>query len=270
MRFTDQQLATRLELGETEASRRCMEALRRLRPALGAAAEPIAGGYAFFAGVGSPLTQALGVAMTAPLTEDDAARMEKFFQSRGARTEIECCPLADPSLLERLTQRGYRVLEWSNVLFRPITAGESFAPEPDGIQVIAAAREQAAECAEVAMQGFATALPNADLIRPALHGLYESETTRTFLALVDGIPAGVGGMSLHNGLATLFGAATLEAYRGRGIQNAIFRARLASAVASGCDMAMTITAPASGSQRNAERQGFRVAYTRTKMFRELS
>jgi hypothetical protein len=36
------------------------------------------------------------------------------------------------------------------------------------------------------------------------------------------------------------------------------------AVEHGCDIAMMVTLPGSDSQRNAERKGFRIAYTRTK------
>lgn len=41
-------------------------------------------------------------------------------------------------------------------------------------------------------------------------------------------------------------------------------ARLRIAAARGCDLAMMVAAPGSASQRNAERQGFRIAYTRVK------
>jgi hypothetical protein len=36
------------------------------------------------------------------------------------------------------------------------------------------------------------------------------------------------------------------------------------AVSRGCDLAMVCIEPGSASQRNAERQGFRIAYTRIK------
>ena len=42
------------------------------------------------------------------------------------------------------------------------------------------------------------------------------------------------------------------------------KARLEYAVEMGCDLAMIGTEPGSGSQRNAQRQGFRIAYTRIK------
>jgi hypothetical protein len=46
------------------------------------------------------------------------------------------------------------------------------------------------------------------------------------------------------------------------VQTALIRARLAFAAAAGCDLAAVNTVPGSVSQRNAERQGFRVVYTR--------
>ena len=38
----------------------------------------------------------------------------------------------------------------------------------------------------------------------------------------------------------------------------------AAAAAQGCDIALMGALPGSGSQRNAERHGFRIAYTRIK------
>ena len=44
-----------------------------------------------------------------------------------------------------------------------------------------------------------------------------------------------------------------------------FQARLnREAFDHGCDLAMMVAVPGSDSQRNAERNGFRIAYTRTK------
>ena len=43
--------------------------------------------------------------------------------------------------------------------------------------------------------------------------------------------------------------------------------RLRYAAAQGCTIGMIVTQPGSGSQRNAERHGFRIAYTRTKWHR---
>jgi hypothetical protein len=54
------------------------------------------------------------------------------------------------------------------------------------------------------------------------------------------------------------------------VQRALLAARIQWAVAQGCDLAVTITQNGSVSHRNMERFGFRIAYTRTKLFRPLA
>ena len=61
----------------------------------------------------------------------------------------------------------------------------------------------------------------------------------------------------------LNGDTTLPEYRCLGIQQAIQGVRLDLGVAAGCDIAVSEATPGSTSQRNQERHGFRVAYTRT-------
>ena len=58
--------------------------------------------------------------------------------------------------------------------------------------------------------------------------------------------------------------------RGKGAQMAVLAQRLVDAKARGCTIALMVTAVGSTSQRNAERNGFRVAYTRTKWRRTKS
>jgi GNAT superfamily N-acetyltransferase len=89
-----------------------------------------------------------------------------------------------------------------------------------------------------------------------------------FIAEVDGVPAGGGMLSIHQEVASLGGAGTLPEFRNRGVQKALLVARLALAAESGCVLAMVATMPGSGSQRNVERQGFRVVYTRTKFLKQ--
>jgi hypothetical protein len=86
-----------------------------------------------------------------------------------------------------------------------------------------------------------------------------------WLARLDGQPAGGGSLMIHDGQALICGDGTLPTYRHRGVQTALLRCRLAHAIAAGCDLAVICTQPGSGSQRNAERQGFRVVYARTML-----
>jgi len=73
-----------------------------------------------------------------------------------------------------------------------------------------------------------------------------------------------GDVTIHYGVALLAGASTVREFRHRGAQNALLESRLQYAVNAGCDLAMFCVAPGSASQRNGERRGFRIAYTRIK------
>jgi GNAT superfamily N-acetyltransferase len=74
----------------------------------------------------------------------------------------------------------------------------------------------------------------------------------------------VGVLCLHEGVGLLGGACTVPEARRQGVQRALLGARLRFAADRGCDIAMMCAAPGSASQRNAERHGFRIAYTRVK------
>jgi GNAT superfamily N-acetyltransferase len=72
-------------------------------------------------------------------------------------------------------------------------------------------------------------------------------------------------MSVHDGVAALYGASTIPAFRRRGVQIATIQALVEAAWQRGCDIAFTLAEPGSTSQRNLERSDFKIAYTRAKM-----
>jgi GNAT superfamily N-acetyltransferase len=85
-----------------------------------------------------------------------------------------------------------------------------------------------------------------------------------FLAEIDGEPGAAGVLSMHDNVALFGGASTVPELRRRGLQTALLHERVRYAFDHGCDLAMMVAVPGSDSQRNAERKGFRIAYTRTK------
>ena len=85
-----------------------------------------------------------------------------------------------------------------------------------------------------------------------------------YLAELDGRPIAAATLHMHEGVALMGGASTIPSARGRGAQLALLERRLQDAFANGCDIAMMGALPGSISQRNAERHGFRIAYTRIK------
>jgi GNAT superfamily N-acetyltransferase len=257
MIFADALLARRLESAEAANARGCS-----VQP--GSAVLEIAGGCAIFVGAGSPLTQAVGLGLNGPVSEAETDTLEAFFSSRGAPVSIDLCPLADPGFLETLGGRGYRAVEFNNVLLRRLA----------GAEIVFAPRIRRATAAE------------ADLWSHTVgHGFFEQPELTTnemdvgraifampgalcyIAATESGTPAGGGALAIHDGLATLFADSTIAAHRRTGLHRELIAARLNEAIARGCTLATASTLPGSGSQRNYERLGFQVVYTKVILTR---
>jgi GNAT superfamily N-acetyltransferase len=85
-----------------------------------------------------------------------------------------------------------------------------------------------------------------------------------FIAELSGEAIATGAMTIAGDVALLAGACTIPSARRQGAQLALLEHRLRYAATQGCTVGMMVTQLGSGSQRNAERHEFRIAYTRTK------
>jgi GNAT superfamily N-acetyltransferase len=266
MQLIDLDLARRVEFAEANAGRECAEASHRLHPEIPVAVAEIAGGIAVFAGVDSPVTQAIGVGLKGPVTDSDLDALGDFFQSRKAPAAIELCPLVEMSLYEKFAERNYRLMEVSNVLILENLANAKVARElPPGVTVRASEPAESKLWTLTVAQGFAEHFPVTQSLLDVMEGFPHRKNACCFLAYVDGVVAGGGAVSADHGVSGFFGASTLPAFRRRGVQSALLAARLAWALDQSCDLAVSIAQPGSISHRNIERSGFRVAYTRTKL-----
>ena len=117
------ELARRLEEVEAFVAEAFVRELARRRPGADVAVEEVAGGRAVYAGPGSPLTETKAIGLHGPVTEADLDRMESVFFSRGEPSRVVVCPLADPSLVEGLGRRGYRLFKFENILAMALGPG---------------------------------------------------------------------------------------------------------------------------------------------------
>jgi len=268
--FIDLDFARRVEMAEANAARSCAEALRRLLPDFPEAMETIGGGIALFAGPDSPVTQAIGVGLNGEVTDADLDRLTEFFISRGAPAAAEICPLVDMSLYARMSARGYQLIEVSDMLYLKVADAKLPFDLPPGIAVHIAEPNELRVWTETVCQGFAEHFPVTPQLLEVMEGFANRADAACFFAFVDGQVAGGGAVSAYEKVGGLFGASTLPAFRRRGVQRALLEARMKWAVAQGCDLIVSIAQNGSASHRNMERLGFRIAYTRTKLFRPLS
>ena len=259
-------LARRLERAEGSANAAFVEARARIMPGSGAQWMEVAGTYAMFDGVDSPCTQTFGLGLFQMPTSEDMARLETFFQERQSSVMHEVCPLAEAALLPMLSERGYRPMELSNVLYLLLEQfrSESIAKVSDGVQARVAGEQDHDVWAKTSAEGWSEFQEYAPMMADLSRVSAAKKDGPLFLAEIEGKPVAAGALALHAGVALFAGASTIPAWRHRGAQQALLQRRFQYAMEVGCDLAMIVTAPGSSSQRNAERSGFRVAYTRTK------
>jgi ribosomal protein S18 acetylase RimI-like enzyme len=268
--FIDKAFARRLEAAEGVPQVHYAKLYQKLYPEVGAAAEEICGGGMVFAGVGSPVGRTIGIGLDGPVSAAELDRVEQFYRSRKASSQVDVCPLTDPGLLEMLKARGYVMAELNNVMYRrrrkrriPELAGE--------IMIRPGTRAQADVFADIIARSFFPQGNPPKELHQWITPMFEFSRVITFLACVEGKPvASAAGLIIPEyKIFALFGDATLPEFRGRGIQRALIEARLANGLESGIDVAVVVTQGGSTSQRNYERAGFKVAYSKATLVKTL-
>ena len=263
---TDAALSQRLERAEAKASAAYVESRAHTAPSLGAEWRDFDGTYAMFDGVGSPLSQTFGFGLFSPPTSAQLETIESFFRDRGAEVFHEVSPLADPAVLELMAERGYHPIELTSVMHLRLTTDRSRSQRQLVPQLVVRRVEAGGEdvWAETASRGWSETPEAAAFIRDFGTVSARARGTVCFVAEWEGHPIAAAAIAIHDRVALLAGASTDPAYRGRGAQAALLDTRLAYAGSAGCELAMMGALPGSASQRNGERQGFRIAYTRIK------
>jgi len=269
--FMDLELARRLERTEAAIATSFIPVQQRLAPERGAVWQDFGGTYAIFDGPESPLSQTFGLGLFAPTTPDHLAAIEAFFATRATPTAHEVSPLAGAEPQALLADRGYRPCELSTVLIQELAPTPPTEPGALRVRVMEPGDPAVrAAWVDTSVGGWATEPVFAAAMRSIAEVLSANHKMQHFFVERDGVPVATGSLGMHDGVALLGGASTLPSARGQGAQAALLAARLGSARLAGCELAMMVAAPGSASQRNAERRGFRVAYTRTKWSRPPS
>lgn len=266
MIFSDKHLSQKLERAEARGNAAFVEARARIAPEIGATWIETAGAYAMFDGIESPLTQTFGLGIFAETTNADLDKLEEFFRERGAPILHEVSPLADASAFELFRTREYQPIEFSSVMYRPIDAETDFGAALNAeitTRVIETGEEKL--WARTVADGWATEMEG---LREFMFDLGQISARCAggfpFLAEIASQPIAAGMLFIRDDVAVLAGASTVPGGRRQGAQAALLDARLRFAAERGCQIATMCALPGSQSQRNGEKNGFRIAYTRTK------
>lgn len=272
--FTAPELAHRIDLAEAGLVSAIVSRIRATRPQVGAFAEPVAGGWALFAGVGHPVNKVIGIGADRAPDPAELDRIEAAFAAHGAETRAEVATLARAETHEALSRRGYVLHGFEHVL--GCRLDEAGGAQVDGVagplDVRPAADAELDAWVRAVAGGFARPdesgaggdqpLPEGDALGAMFDDIHRAGGVQRYLARVGGEVAGGASMRIDGEVALLAGAATLPVFRRRGVQRALLRYRLADAARRGCRLAVVVTQPGSTSQSNAQRQGFALLYAR--------
>jgi ribosomal protein S18 acetylase RimI-like enzyme len=274
--FCDVDLAARIERAEVELVSHGSAAAHRRRGEGSGFLKPVMGGVASFAEDDSPLNKVAGLGFHGVPDDGLLDEIERAFADRGAPVQVELAHLGDPDIGARLTERGYRLTSFENVLGLSLS-GEHPRFEPDGIDIRTSGDEEFEQWLEAIADGFAhpdtqgvashEEFPR-EVIAAAVRDLVSAAGMRRYSAVCEGTVVGGASVRMTDGIAQLTGAATAPSHRRRGVQTALLAARLADAAAAGCDLAVVTTQPGSKSQQNVQRQGFHLLYTRAVLVKQ--
>jgi len=267
MIYCDRTFSQKLERTEARANADFVATRERLVPDSGATWIEVGGAYAMFDGVGSPLTQTFGLGIFEDVTPEYLDQLEDFFKERGSDVFHEVSPLVDQSIMTLLSDRGYRPIELTSVMYQELDGDRKAEPAfaNDAIKTRHIDESSADLWAEISATGWATIDPSLiDFMLPLGKILARTTGGHPFLAELDGQPIAAGNLQIYGDVCILAGASTIPDARRQGAQNALLQARLEFAVENGCTLAMMCALPGSQSQKNAQKNGFHVAYTRTK------
>lgn len=228
----------------------------------------VGGGVAIFATADSPINKMIGLGFEGPADDEPLVSIEQHFARHGARLQAEIATLADPALHRQLCLRGYEPSGYENVLGHPLTRVIDL---PAAITVTRADVGEIAALATVLADAFTTpdvggvggdVLPPHEVMQRWFTTTSRVDGYRAYAARVDGVLAGAAALRIDGEIAQFSGAGTLPAFRRRGVQTALLRARLRDAAEAGCRVGVVVTQPASQSQQNVQREGFALLYAR--------
>ncbi|HSD10949.1 MAG TPA: GNAT family N-acetyltransferase [Candidatus Binatia bacterium] len=224
---------------------------------------PVAGGRAIFTGAGLFSNRALAMGLRGPVSHDEVETVETFYAARGVPSEIEIASMVDRSLLGLLSQRGYRLVRFRNIYAQALdpreASGAAQAMPSRAAEIHEVDASTAAAWSTTLLDGFGyTRDADRERVETWNRMVRSLPVVTALVAVIDGALVGAASVMILGSTAVLGGAATLPAFRRRGVQRTLIEARLAVAKSAGCELAIVTADPGSSSGRNAERTGFQL------------
>lgn len=195
-----------------------------------------------------------------------------WFTQQGVVCRLDLCSLlAREETVAQARAAGFQLESFQMMLFSEVrwVVRTGRRNLPDGVEIrVAEGEEDLAFAASAMPVAFdSTGEPWLTWLTDSMRATFTRPDYRTYIALVDGQPAGFAQLHLADGVGSLALAGTLPQFRGRGVQTALIHRRIDEAAEAGCDLMAAQTGNGTVSQWNMERAGLRIAYTKAELYR---
>jgi len=194
------------------------------------------------------------------LWPEDADRVEAIagrYRDRGVRGWFELAPAEGFSeLAAALAGAGA-----AEVGFHAVLSGTARAVEP-ALEVVEVGPGTVELFADVLLRGHGVPEPERSRDPASIRQWLDLDGWRLYLGRIDGDAAGAAVLTVDDEIGYLANASTLPEYRNRGVQTALIARRIADAAAAGAVLVCSGATLGSASQRNLERAGLQLAYTK--------
>jgi hypothetical protein len=168
--------------------------------------------------------------------------------------------IASSAVLRRLAERGFYQSGFTTAVYG-CPSSQTYALPP-GVTLRIAQEADAELFGDVYVSGFGFTGSTAAFFKRYIQRQIGYQDRPCYLVFVDEQAAGMGTLYTRAGIGTLGAATILPAFRQRGGQLALLRQRIAATAELECDLIVSQTSAGSGSQRNMERVGLRIAYVK--------
>jgi len=197
-----------------------------------------------------------------------------FYNEREIPARFEITPAHfSPDLFASLSHKGYYQCGFHTALCGSLsTEFASITEVVDTSITIREFEEHEFEIfGDIYTKSFAMPAFLKDFVAQNNKVLHHNEYWTFYLASFKGEPAGIGVLYEHGGMATLAASGTIPQFRNKGIHRALILKRLQQAKQNNCHTLVGQATYGSVSQKNMERAGMKIAYTKAiwEKFKEM-
>ena len=205
------------------------------------------------------LNHTVGFGMTGPVTRSDLSTIRH--EPAPGDLEFYICEHAHPSAVEVLRSEGYEELRSISHFVRDLddSADRGDVAINEAIDVDTLSQSELQTFIDMSVAGFRDAGRAPSLLQLLAESAAHRDDTTLFFARINDENAGSAGLAvLEVGdvkIGNLYIDSTLPAFRGKGVHQALLKARLGAAKRAGCRYVISTARKGSGSARNIEKAG---------------